>query len=53
MKPSLQEYVAVEPTMVPVRSTRPFLGLARFLQSTATVEETMKSLQYVGTLDSG
>ena len=36
--------------MVPVKSTFPFVGLARFLQSTATVEETMRSLQYVGTL---
>ena len=52
MNPLLQEYVAVEPTMVPVRSTLPFVGLARFPQSTATVKEMMKSLQCVGMLAS-
>ena len=52
VNPSSQEYVAVESTIVPVRSTSPFVGLARFPQSTATVKEMMKSLQCVGMLAS-
>ena len=49
MNPALQEYVAMDPKMVPVRSTRPFVGLARLPQSIAVVQETMRSLQYIGT----
>ena len=50
LNPTLHEYVAVEPKVVPAKSTFPFVGLSRFRQSTAAVEETMKSLQNIGTL---
>ena len=47
LNPILQEYVAVEPKVVPVRSTLPFAGLARGPQSKATVQKTQTSLAAV------
>ena len=47
MNPFLHLYVAVEPTVVPVRSTLPFLGESKFPHLAATRKGGFSSLEFI------
>ena len=47
MNPFLHLYVAVEPTVVPVRSTLPFLGESKFPHLAAASKRAFSNLEFI------